>query len=232
MFKAFDISSWTFNNLNVSLGMFLHNKKLQTKRLHSIQLQLLALFHLAPGFLQPPNAFSRNTATSSVKWSCSFPAPTCTPRGRPSSPRPRGHWVTGSPRMLMIPGEGMKWLNMRPKQTSSMFIWLHRVWTWLKWLVLCVNAGNDLYMRSRKVWRVGGGAWAPLGGKLGKEKCRPSPATSLYPSAASLSAGWRSWRVWRDWMSQTAPDLEVTHTHTHALIFRVHKKYKLIFGLM
>lgn len=117
MFKAFDISSWTFNNLNVALVMFLRNKEFQTKR-HSLQLQLLARFYLAPGFLQPPNAFSRNTATSSVKWSCSFPAPTCTPRGRPSSPRPRGHWVTGSPRMLMIPGEGMKWLNIRrPKQT-------------------------------------------------------------------------------------------------------------------
>lgn len=63
--------------------------------------------YLAPGVVQPPNVFSRYKATSRVRWSCSFPAPTCTPRGRPSSFRPRGHCVTGSPRVLMIPGERM-----------------------------------------------------------------------------------------------------------------------------
>lgn len=60
--------------------------------------------HLAPGSLQPPKVFSRNRATSRDRWSCSFPATTCTPKGSPSSPRPRGHWVTGSPRMFIIPG--------------------------------------------------------------------------------------------------------------------------------
>lgn len=60
-------------------------------------------FHLAPGSFHPPNAFSRYRATARVRWSCSFPATTCTPRGRPSSPRPRGHWVTGSPRVLRMP---------------------------------------------------------------------------------------------------------------------------------
>lgn len=66
------------------------------------------VFHLAPGSLQPPKVFSRNRATSRDRWSCSFPAATCTPKGSPSSPRPRGHWVTGSPRMFIIPGEKMK----------------------------------------------------------------------------------------------------------------------------
>lgn len=64
---------------------------------------LLSVCSVSPGSLHPPKAFSRYKAVAKERWSCNFPATSCSPRGKPSTLSPKGHWVTGSPRILKIP---------------------------------------------------------------------------------------------------------------------------------